>query len=231
MIKKISLGVLFLFALTASLVAQGTCSAFYIFEEGKQWEYHSFNDKGKLEGRISQRILGLNQTPDGTWEANIESRVADKNDKEMTTSTFILTCKDDVLKMDLTSNMAPGMLESLNSMEVTMEGNQMELPGNLKEGQALPDAYTTISAGAQGVTIMRMTIATTNRLVEARERLETAAGNFDCYKISHELSIETIFKKTFRVVEWYAEGAGLVRSETYDKKGRLESSLELVGMN
>lgn len=231
MIKKIIPSAVILFALAWNLSAQGICDAYYVFEEGKQWEYHSFDKKGKLEARIFQRIISLSEQTGNAWEAEVESKVIDKNDRELTTSSFKMTCKQNMLEMDLTSALPPAMMESISNMQVTIEGNQVQLPADLSAGQELPDAYTNIKAGMEGVTIMNMMIESNNRRVEARERLETAAGNFDCYKISYELSIKALIKKTYKVVEWYAQNTGLVRSETYDNKGKLESYLELAGIN
>ncbi len=231
MAKKIAAVLLLFWQWMIPVAAQGTCEVFYVLEAGKRWEYQTYDAKGKPESRIYQEVKSLAQQPEGGMEALIENRATDKNGKALTQGTFRLICKEDVLKMDLMTSLSPEVMQSLSNMEITVEGTEMLLPAALSKGQELPDAYTNIKAGMQGVAIVNMTIASTNRKVEDQELLQTPAGNFDCYRISYDLSIKTLIKKTYRVVEWYAKGAGMVRSETYDQKGKMEHSMELVLLN
>ena len=56
------------------------------------------------------------------------------------------------------------------------------------------------------------------------EQVHTRAGKFDCIKISYLMRTKIVLKsKTLRVTEWYAKGVGLVKSEAYDTKGKLDS--------
>ena len=66
-----------------------------------------------------------------------------------------------------------------------------------------------------------MTIYVTDRAVEARESLTTSAGTFDCIKITQKETTKMIVKIQATSKEWYAENIGMVRSESYNKKGKL----------
>ncbi len=71
---------------------------------------------------------------------------------------------------------------------------------------------------------MNMNVIIENRKVEAKETITTPAGTFECYKISSEISSKVAFvNQKFKSVDWFAKGVGMVRTETYDKKGKLES--------
>ncbi|MBE2206244.1 MAG: hypothetical protein IAE84_01600, partial [Saprospiraceae bacterium] len=78
-----------------------------------------------------------------------------------------------------------------------------------------------------GVTIMTLRFDITDRKVVAKETITVPAGTFDCYKITYTFTTKTILSKAFSVTSWHNEKAGVVRSETYDKKGVLESRSEL----
>lgn len=69
--------------------------------------------------------------------------------------------------------------------------------------------------------------------VAAEEKVQTPAGEFDCYKIVAE--IESRIKspmynpvERYRFVEWVSRGVGAVRLGEEDKKGRLMDYMELV---
>lgn len=61
------------------------------------------------------------------------------------------------------------------------------------------------------------------------EQISTTAGKFHCIKISYLKRTKILLKTTNqRVTEWYAEGTGLVKSETYNMEGELEGKTLLV---
>jgi len=78
--------------------------------------------------------------------------------------------------------------------------------------------------------MLTMQINVINRKVLGAEKVKTPAGEFECVKISHTMETKTMVKKTHTIVEWYAQGIGLVKQETYDKKGVLEGYALLTGM-
>ena len=54
--------------------------------------------------------------------------------------------------------------------------------------------------------------------------MTTAAGTLECYKISQKSNIKMMFiEKTYKNVNWYTEGIGSVRSETYTESGKLDN--------
>jgi hypothetical protein len=128
----------------------------------------------------------------------------------------------------MTHMLNPAVTNVSAEMEVTVSGGGLELPSTLREGQALPDASMTMDIGSGGMKIMSMTMTMTNRKVGVRESLTTKAGTFDCYQLTYDFEIQTIFKKSFSVKEWFAKDIGMVRSETYDSKGKLEGYIELT---
>ena len=67
--------------------------------------------------------------------------------------------------------------------------------------------------------------------VLAREELETPAGRFSCFKLQEKFSFRFLFFSfASRRVAWYAPGIGVVREEELTKKGKLESSSELIAI-
>ena len=113
-------------------------------------------------------------------------------------------------------------MSAYESMDVTVDATEFPLP-TLEEpiGTSLDDGTLTVQVGMNGVNTFRMVVQVTDRLIAARETLETIAGSFDCVKISQTVTTKMVIKIQATSNEWYAPGIGVVRSESFDKKGRL----------
>jgi len=216
-----------LFMLVSSS-AQSDCSVFFPFKKGAKMEYATYDKKGKLESTTENTILLLRDTPNGGVEAEVTTVVRNKRGKEQYTGEYTVNCEDGVLKVDVTSMLNPGMLESFSGMEVSIDGDFLTLPNELKSGQELPDATTSIAAGTNGINIINMDIEVKDRKVEDITSVTTPAGTYDCYKISQRTEVDMMINRTFSSVEYYAEGVGVVRSETLNDDGEVESYMELT---
>lgn len=213
---------------TPQLTAQ-ECRAFFPFEEGVTLGYTFYDKKQKEEGAQTLKITSVKANDDGSVEATVDYSFVDKKGKDSMAGTYTVACKEDVYYMDMSAMIPPQMMESFKSMEVTVEGSQLEFPSGLRVGQTLPDASTTIKAATNGMNLMSMTINVTNRKVEAEENLTTPAGSFNTFKLSSNTDSKMMMIKTnIRSLQWIAENVGTVRTETYDKNGNLESTMVLT---
>lgn len=112
--------------------------------------------------------------------------------------------------------------------ELTVTGNSMQVPLNPEPGMTMPDANVLMTM-TMGFIKMKMSADVTNRKIEAIEDVTVKAGTFNCYRFSSDVSA-TVMKlnvKT-RSIEWYTKGIGTVRVESYDDKGKLMSTTELI---
>ena len=75
---------------------------------------------------------------------------------------------------------------------------------------------------------MTMKFDIKNRKVEKKDSITTPAGTFECYKITYNMDMKTMFKRSIKVTQWLASGIGLVKTETYNQKGELEGYSELT---
>lgn len=59
----------------------------------------------------------------------------------------------------------------------------------------------------------------------------SAAGSFDCFRISYVTISETrLITTEINSTEWIAEKVGVVKSESYDRKGNLSGYSLLTGL-
>jgi hypothetical protein len=228
LIKQLS--IVFLLTLTSlQLWSQDKCSSYFPFQEETVLGYSYFNGKGKLTSKSVQTVKTVRSEADGSITATMEMTNQDKKGKEISSGSYEVACVDNNLVMKVSEIMAPNMKSSLNNMEIDISGDDFRLPSNLKKGQELPNTHTEIKAGTNGISIITMAIDHTNRIVEDIEKITTEAGTFECVKFSYDVAMNMLISKNYHVTTWYNEDAGLVRQETYNKKGQLETKTELTG--
>lgn len=213
---------------SGSLTAQD-CSTFFPFEEKTVMEYAGFDKKGELESLVEHRVAFVEDLEDGGLKARVTSIIKDDQGEEQMKTDYYVSCTDNELTFDMISMLSPQMTQAFSGMELTITGDGLRLPGKLEVGQTLPAAATEIKAGTGNVNLLTMTISVSDRKVEAKESITTESGaTYECYRIRYTMESKMLISnKQFEIVEWYAENYGLIRSETYNKKGKLESSTEL----
>lgn len=217
-----------IFAISAeNLAAQADCSVFFPFDKGKQLLYKHYDEDGQLVNTSEVSVLLVRSAPDGSVEAEISSIVRDEEGVEDFSGEYVISCKEDKLYMDITSTLSPAMLKAFQGMELTLKGDYVTLPNELEIGQNLSSAITNITAGKGGVQVVSMDIRVTRREVEGKDEITTPAGTFSCYKVTQTTSVEMMITKSFDIIEYYAVGVGLIRSETRNREGKLVGYMEL----
>ncbi|ASO03983.1 TapB family protein [Arenibacter algicola] len=217
-----------LFLVSSTALSQN-CSKYYPMEEGTSFQYTMTNKKGKTEGITDYSITNVENTG-GVTTASMNMKFTDEKGKEIFVSDYKLSCTGDVVKIDYNSLVPAQMMKQYTDMGVEMEisGTDIELPNNLSVGQGLDDANVAISIKMTGMN-MNIKVDQLNRIVEKKESVTTPAGTYECYVITQDNVSETMgVKQTMQSKLWLAEGVGMVKQETYNKKGDLMSKSELT---
>lgn len=212
------------------LIAQTPCEGYFPFVEGAVRQYSYYDQSDKLISTTTVEVTVVDKADEGGLEAQLEESATNDLGKPMLEAFYQVQCQDNTFLIDLAYKLPPRSRESFAGMEVNIDGEPFALPATLTPGQSLPDAYAEIKAGNSGMLMLTMQISVLNRKVLAAEKVKTPAGEFECIKISHTMETKTMVKKTHTILEWYAKGIGLVKQETYDKKGVLEGYAVLTGM-
>tara|TARA_R110001632_G_scaffold15347_2_gene50760 strand:+ start:1730 stop:2341 length:612 start_codon:yes stop_codon:yes gene_type:complete len=198
-------------------------------EEGTSFQYTMTNKKGKTEGITDYSITNVENTG-GVTTASMNMKFTDEKGKEIFVSDYKLSCTGDVVKIDYNSLVPAQMMKQYTDMGMEMEisGTDIELPNNLSVGQGLDDANVAMSIKMPGMN-MNIKVDQLNRIVEKKESVTTPAGTYECYVITQDNVSETMgVKQTMQSKLWLAEGVGMVKQETYNKKGDLMSKSELT---
>jgi hypothetical protein len=223
--KKIVIAFLFPF-LVHNAFSQ--CDSYFNFKEGAEYEMEHYSAKEKLIGKYQTQILSI-EDKGGVLTAIIKGTMFDNKGKELTSIDFEYMCEDGVLKMDMKKFIPQDMYGSGSDIKFEMEGDYLELPQNLEVGQTLKDGLIEgkmIMEGNPMMGNMTMTVKIFNRKVESKESITTPAGTFSCFKITYDMESSNKVmgmntKVTLSSVDYLAEGVGVVKTESYDKKGKL----------
>ena len=210
------------FLISFSSISQSACKAYYPFEEGAKFEITNYDKKGKKEGVVNYEVTNIDNNV-----ATIITIIFDDKGKEITTTSYQITCDGNTISIDFKSMMNQDMFKQYKDMEMEVTGTNVELPNDLQVGQSLKDANMNMAINMGGMK-MNMSIAMVNRKVDQKESITTPAGTFDCFALSYDSEMKMGMKMTFKIKEWIAEGFGMVRNESYSKNGKLMGYSELT---
>nr|WP_244893346.1 hypothetical protein [Maribacter hydrothermalis] len=108
-----------------------------------------------------------------------------------------------MVTLDYESLLPSNMLEQYGEMDLTITGNDIEIPNDLSVGQNLNDANVSMKIDMSGIS-MNMTVDMVNRKVEKKESVTTPSGTYDCYVLYSENQ-----SKMMMVNQVYPLGFGL----------------------
>ncbi|MEL6657891.1 MAG: hypothetical protein AAFP77_07375 [Bacteroidota bacterium] len=227
--KKLTLFTVALAFFATLSIAQNDCSPFLPMEEGTTWELTNYSAKGKVEGINRYELLSVDEDGDDII-FTVRTTSLDKNEKEVFVSEFEAYCRDGEFSYDMSFMMDGQAMQAYESMEVDVDGSEYTLPDlDAPAGTELPDANLRIAV--QGPIVINMTVDITDRSIDAREEVTTPAGSFDCVAVSQVVKTKTIMKIEVSSKEWYAPGVGIVRTESYNRKGKMTGYSELTALD
>lgn len=228
-ISKTSL-LLFFMALASRVYAQDCGSSFYPMKTGTVMILEHKDAKGKTVGKNTQVFKAVQNTANGI-KADIENEFTDNKGKSNGKYNYNMSCENGVFKINMrdmmpTSSMMP---PGSGNMRMEITGDNMDLPSNLKAGQKLGGGSMAMKSYMGEVKLMEMNFTIRERNVEGTESVTVPAGTFTCYKVTSVMDYDMMGKKrTSKSSVWYANGAGMVKQESYDESGKVASSSILV---
>ena len=220
------------FTLVVASYAQ-ECNAALFLKKGSTLEYTSFTKKGKEDGKSIHETTAVTEDG-GKFTADIKTTVIDKKGKEAMTLDYQAVCEDGVFSVDMSRFFNSSQLQQYASSEdikLEMDENVLEFPANMTSETELNDGNFTVRVSKGDFTIITMTFNVLNRKVVGTEKITTKAGTFECQKVTFDFESKAgILKIKGSGTEWYLEDKVIVKSESYNKKGKLMSYMELTSM-
>ncbi|MCG8579089.1 MAG: DUF3108 domain-containing protein [Bacteroidales bacterium] len=202
------------------------CKAYIPYEEGTVTEITNYDKKGKSTGVVTQTVTAVEHKGNNTT-FSVHQVVGDPKSKDEIIETDItFKCIDGTFYIDMSGYLDQKQMEAYEGMEVKLSMDEINIPSSYKVGEQLKDGYIRMEITG-GPMPINMTVSVENRKILAEEKVTTPAGTFDCVKISQDVVTKAFVSMTISSVEWYAEGVGIVKSETH-RKGKLMGYSELT---
>jgi hypothetical protein len=202
--------------LSKNLIIAQDCTFYFPNKQGAEIEMKSFTDKDKVTSISKSKVVEFANN-----SIKIHSEVFDQKEKPLANNDYTVSCKNGEFVMNMGNYMSGVNMDAYKDMDVKMETKDMHMPSNLKPGDVLDDGQLTMKVTNNGFPIMTMMVKVYNRKVAAIEKITTPAGTFECAKITYDVDSKTIFSISAKGAEWIAKNVGVVRSESYSSKGKL----------
>jgi hypothetical protein len=211
-----------------SILFSQECVFYSPVEKGTVLIHSNYDKKDKLTGTSTQTVID-NYVEEGVQIVKIRNEYKGVDMDSAFVREFEMKCKDGKYYVDMESYIGESMMTQYSDMETTVEAENMTIPARLKAGDVLDNGKVTATISNNGMKIITISVVVSNRKVEAKEDITTPAGTFECYKISYDISTKMLITIKANTVEWYAKNIGVVRSESYNKKGKLTGYTVLTG--
>ena len=204
---------------------------FFPSKVGVVLEYKNYDNKNSETGTTRYTISKVNKMGNDIDITYIILKM-DKDKKVQFDDEITVNYKDKKLHFDMSSIFRQSILKEKGELpkNFKISGSDVVTPSYLKVGDILPNSHVDMAV-KRGIINIKIAINITNRTVEALEQITVPAGSFEAFKINSEMSAKaSIINRSSTSTEWLAKGIGMVKSESYNKKGELESYTELLSI-
>ncbi len=194
---------------------------FYPKKEGVKLSYTLTDKKGKVSGYSESTVVSVKNSGTQT-EVTMQTMAKDKNGKDILQNPMDLT----VMIEDGAVIMSPKALAGKIVAGLDITGGDLRLPVNLTTGTTLNDYDITM-----GIAGINTTSHITDVKAVAEETLEVSGHSIPCVVVESTTSVKVLgIKRSSLQKTWYGRGVGIVKLETYDNKGKLESTQTLTSI-
>lgn len=192
------------------------CKTYYYLQNNKTIEITINNKKGEPAGK-QVYVVSDYKTSGSSASAVVASEMFDKKGKSTTKIISTVKCEGGTMMMDMKMNM-PQTGQEYGTTDAKAENFYLEYPAFMNVGDNLKDGHMEIETDKSGMK-QTVTLDVTNRKVEAKEKITTPAGSWDCFKITNnsKMRIKLMgigIPMNMDVTEWFATGFGIVKTES-----------------
>lgn len=226
-----------LLAIVALLACHTMQAQYFCTTQGTELHYVNYDEAGQSLSNETVTVYNVVKNASGE-SAQYLAKIVTNKTKNNTSYTLynwnydgkVTTCQEDLMygpyiKSDSDPAKYDSKARQAMAEELKLKGdNSFTIKKHASAGESIPDrTYSLIS------NMLKNEINISGAAYMGEEKVSTTAGKFDCIKISYLKRTKIVLKtETVRVTEWYAEGIGLVKSESYNTKGEPDGKTILV---
>ena len=176
-----------------------------------------YNKKGDANGKQVYTVSNVTSSGSSTT-GTINSEMFNNKGKSLAKGHSEITCKDGVMMLDMTMQLPQQQQEQFAKADVKADKIYIEYPANMKAGDQLKNATLDMTIDNSGMK-QSVNMVTSDRMVVGKESVTTAAGTWDCFKITFKskITIKTMgigVPLNIEGTEWFAPGFGVVKTES-----------------
>ena len=226
-----------LLAIVALLACHTMQAQYFCTTQGTELHYVNYDEAGQSLSNETVTVYNVVKNASGE-SAQYLAKIVTNKTKNNTSYTLynwnydgnVTTCQEDLMygpyiKSDSDPAKYDSKARQAMAEELKLKGdNSFTIKKHDSAGESIPDrTYSLI------FNMLKNEINISGAAYMGEEKVSTTAGKFDCIKISYLKRTKIVLKtETVRVTEWYAEGIGLVKSESYNTKGEPDGKTILV---
>lgn len=203
------------------------CKGYYFMQKNGKIDMTVFNDKDKPMVVVHYKVTDV-QNSGNSVTSSVQVESVDSDGKQIGSGAGKIICSGSNLSIDMGMSMTS--MEQLKGMEVKSNDAYLDYPSNLSTGMQLKEGTFDFSIATSGDPFSQINMKYLNRKVEGKESITTPAGTWDCFKITYDsemkmkMALGISIPVKIKAVEYFAPGFGVVKTVTYNKKGKLSGT-------
>ena len=217
--------------------------------QNAKWSYVETDANGKETARYFHSVESLKGDGiNGTLKLKVET-VSHDTPSETGENAIFYRFKDGEFMVDLNAIFEGDMLAGLVKEAVKEESADLS-DDKVNEAIEMVKSQFKVSGEIRGIpryptigklpdfefhfkfSIVNMKVTAEDRKIVCKEKLQTAAGTYDCFIMDETITTNVMMtKEVEKTRSWYAHGIGLVKEITYDKNGKAVSTMVLDSVN
>jgi len=226
--KRIILTLFLLLAVTAGVFSN---EVFFPTNAGSTQLTANLNPNGRVEGYSLMTVKEV-KGADDNMTVVYTIQVLDRNRKPVDKAgirEYSVNISSGVVEIELKNTM--DSFFAARGMNYSITGDKLFIPSNITTGSRLNDSWMKMTVKVPVIGEVIADVSMTDAVCVGVETITVPAGTFEAYKITQTSTTITkgwINPKVInRGTAWYVKGIGMVKSVSYDEKGKLESATEL----
>ncbi|TGE28756.1 TapB family protein [Hymenobacter metallicola] len=198
--------------------------------------YRLTDSDNKPSGEVRMRVVSLSSEMNKkktveTHKVLLKSGLYDTKSRLLNMQDLTFSCRQDTSFIDGMSEFKPESIRSFRDRKLEYAPVALAWPHQPKVGSQLPAGGSQVQVSSSVVDIAKVSSFVRKRkVVSGPAPVTTPAGTFSCYKIESEHEDATqarkdmVMRSTYKVVDYYSPSMGIVKTEVYDKKGKLSQT-------
>ena len=225
--------------------AGAACAHPFGLSDGQQLEYQLLDAKGRPTGLLRYTVVSIRTDTIATGKkkkkkvstttVKLKSGFYDLSNLVLHQQDLTYLCKRDTVYTDGLGEINYDGLKSFRDRLLAPVGKSLAWPNHPTASSALPKGGAVVQVSSPSVAIAKVSTTLKNRKVLAGPvAITVPAGTFSCYPVESQREQATaaradlILKNISRQVDYYAPAFGIIKTEYFDKGGKLLQSRVLA---